>query len=122
MTPSEIIIKEAQSQSVDPKQALQHTVALVNSGQAVLLQENNSVLLVLRLGDGKVALYLSTVDSPVSLKSAFSVFLKKLKSSNEIHTAYVDTKNDQIVRLMNKTGWGVKKSNNPKFTFMAKIK
>jgi hypothetical protein len=121
MTPSQIITKEAQSQGVDPKQALQHAVVLVNSGHAVLLQENNSVLLVLRLGDGKVALYLSTVDSPVSLKSAFSGFLKKLKAS-EINTAYVDTKNDQIVRLMKKTGWDVKKSNNPKFTFMAKIK
>ena len=121
MTPSQIITQQAQSQGVDPKQALQKAVAAINSGHAVMLQENNSVLLVIRLGDGKAALYLTTVDSPITLKSSFIGFLKKLKDS-EIHTAYVDTKNDQIVRLMKKTGWDVKKSNNPKFTFMAKIK
>jgi hypothetical protein len=121
MTPSEIITQEAQNKGVDPKQALQKTVTAINSGHAVMLQENNSVLLVIRLGDRKASLYLTTVDSPMALKSSFIGFLKKLKTS-EIHTVYVDTKNPQIIRLMNKTGWDVKKSNNPKFTFMAKIK
>ena len=121
MTPSQIITQQAQSQGVDPQQALQKTLTAVNSGHVIMLQENNSVLLIVRLGDGKAALYLTTVDSPIALKSSFIGFLKKLKKS-EVHTAYIDTKNDQIVRLMKKTGWDVKKSDNPKFTFMAKIK
>lgn len=121
MTPSEIIMQEARSQGVDPETALRQTSGAVKSGHAVLLQENNSVLLVVRLGDRRSALYLSTADSPTALKSSFKGFLKKLKNS-EVNTAYIDTKNPQIVRLMKKTGWDMEKSNLPKFTFMAKIK
>lgn len=121
MTPSEIIIKEAQSQGVDPETAVRQTSGAVKSGHAVLLQKNNSILLVVRLGDGRAALYLSTADSPITLRSSFSGFLKKLKAS-EVKKAYIDTKNPQIVRLMKKTGWDVEKSDMPKFTYMAKIK
>jgi hypothetical protein len=120
MTPSQIIIQEAQQKGVNPAPIIQDMVARINGGHTVMLQENNSLLLVRRLGDKKAELHLSTVDSPITLKSSLSGFLKKLKDS-ELDVVYGDTKNDQLIRLMKKAGWPVKDSNNHKYTWMAKV-
>ena len=120
MTPSQIITAEAQQRGVDPKPVLQSTLAQVNSGHTVMLQENNSLLLVTRLGDGRAMVHLSTVDSPLALRSTLAGFLKKLKNS-EIKVIYGDTLNEQLLKLMKKIGFDVEKSNLPKFTWMAKV-
>jgi hypothetical protein len=120
MTPSQILTQDAQKQGANPQQVLQSAVAQVNSGHTVMMQENNSVLFVTRLGNGRAMVHLSTVDSPLALAKSLGGFLTKLKSS-EIKTIYGDTNNQQLLKLMGRVGFHVEKSNLPKFTWMARL-
>jgi methionyl-tRNA formyltransferase len=120
MTPSQILTQDAQNQGANPQQVLQGALAQVKSGHTVMLQENNSVLLVTRLGDKKAMIHLSTVDSPLILRHSLKSFLEKLKAS-EVDVIYGDTMNQQLLALMKKIGVNVEKSNLPKFTWMAKV-
>jgi len=120
MTPSQIITQEAQSQGANPQQVLQSVLAQVQSGHTVMVQENNSILLITRLGDKRAMLHMSTVDSPITLAKSLKGFLQKLKDS-EVDTVYGDTTNQQLLALMKRVGWKVEKSNLPKFTWMAKV-
>jgi len=120
MTPSQILMQDAQNQGADPQKVLQSALGQVNSGHTVLLQENNSILLVTRLGDKRAMVHLSTVDSPLTLRNTLAGFLKKLKAS-EIEVIYGNTLNQNLLKLMKKIGFDVQKSNLPKFTWMAKV-
>ena len=120
MTPSQILTQEAQKQGANPQQVLQSATSQVNSGHVVMIQENDSLLFITRLGDGRAMLHLSTVDAPLSLAKSLKGFLNKLKSS-ELKMVYGDTDNQQLLNLMKRVGWDVKKSNLPKFTWMAEV-
>jgi hypothetical protein len=120
MTPSQILTQEAQSQGQDPQRVLKSAVDQVNSGHTVIIQENDSLLFITRLGDGRAMLHLSTIDAPLTLAKSVKGFLHKLKSS-ELKTVYGDTNNQQILGLMKRVGWHVQKSNLPKFTWMAVV-
>jgi hypothetical protein len=120
MTPSQILTQDAQNQGEDPQKVLQSALAQVNSGHTIMMQENNSVLLVTRLGDGRAMLHISTLDSPLTLRSSIKGFWKKLKGS-EVKTVYGDTNNQQVIELMKKAGLKIIKSNLPRFTWMAHI-
>lgn len=120
MTPSEIITQEAQSKNADPTPVLQNLLEQINSGHVIMMQENDSLLFITRLGDKRAMVHLSTVDSPLTLRKSLAGFLKKLKDS-EIDIIFGDTKNEQLLKLMKRVGFDVKKSNVPKFTWMAKV-
>lgn len=120
MTPSEIITAEAQKRGADPQPVLQSVLGQVKSGHTILMQENNSVLLITRLGNGRAMIHICTVDSPLTLRNSIKGFWNKLKGS-EVKTVYGDTKNEQIIELMKKAGVKIEKSNLPKFTWMAKV-
>ena len=120
MTPSQILTQDAQNNGANPQQVLQGVLAQVHSGHTILMQENNSVLLVTRLGDKRAMIHLATVDSPLTLRHSIKSFLEKLKSS-EVDVVYGDTVNQQLIELMKKVGVNVEKSNLPKFTWMAKV-
>ena len=120
MTPSEIVTQDAKNHGVDPEKVLRSVLGQVNSGNTIVMQENNSLLFVTRLGDHRAMIHLSTVDSPLTLRHSLSNFLKKLKES-EIKVVYGNPINEEIIKLMKKIGAEVKKSNLPQFTWMAKV-
>jgi hypothetical protein len=120
MTPSQILTQDAQNHGANPQQVLQSALAQVNSGHTVMMQENDSVLFVTRLGDKRAMVHLSSIDSPIKLKSSLAGFLKKLKAS-EIDVIYGDTVNQNLLKLMGKAGFKVEKSDLPKFTWKAKV-
>jgi len=121
MTPSQIITQDAKNNNVNPQQVLQTTLAQIKSGMSILLHQNNSVLTVTRLGNGKAMLHLFTLDPPLTLRHSLSNFIKQIKSS-EIKVVYGDTMNQQLLALLKKVGVDVQKSNLPKFTWMAEVK
>jgi len=58
MTPSEIILQDQYSQADDPKKVLMGIDRIIKAGNGILLQKNNSVLFLIRLGEGDVELHL----------------------------------------------------------------
>ena len=109
MNASEIIKRDAERNNVDPANALTAVNDLVQSGDGILLKENDSVLLLKKLKPRVVEAHLFTVDQPMTLSKSLLVFYKKLQES-DIQVVYGKADNPQIVDLMKKIGIRVEDS------------
>jgi hypothetical protein len=122
MTPSEIILQDQYSQADDPKKVLMSIDRIIKAGNGVLLQKNNSVLFLIRLGDGDVELHLYTVDPPQSLASAIQYFIEKIKASDIKKVYFIKPKSgEQIVRMLKTYGVDIQKSDRKQYAYMAKV-
>lgn len=122
MTPSEIILRDQYSQADDPKKVLLGISRVMKAGNGVILQKNNSVLFLIRLGEGDVELHLYTVDPPQSLASAIQYFIKKIQDSDLKKVYFIKPKSgEQIVRMLKTYGVDIQKSDRKKYAYMAKV-
>lgn len=122
MTPSEIILRDQYSQADDPKKVLMGINRIIKAGNGVLLQKNNSVLFLIRLGEGDVELHLYTVDPPQSLASAIQYFIQKIKDSDLKKVYFIKPKSgEQIVRMLKTYGVDIQKSDRKEYAYMAKV-
>jgi hypothetical protein len=122
MTPSEIILQDQYSQADDPKKVLMSIDRIIKAGNGVLLQKNNSVLFLIRLGDGDVELHLYTVDPPQSLASAIQYFIEKIKASDIKKVYFIKPKSgEQIVRMLKTYGVDIQQSDRKQYAYMAKV-
>ena len=122
MTPSEIILQDQYSQADDPKKVLIAINRIIKDGNGVLLQKNNSVLFLIRLGEGDVELHLYTVDPPQSLASAIQYFIEKIKASDLKKVYFIKPKSgEQIVRMLKTYGVDIQKSDRKEYSYMAKV-
>ena len=122
MTPSEIILQDQYSQADDPKKVLMSIDRIIKAGNGILLQKNNSVLFLIRLGDGDVELHLYTVDPPQSLASAIQYFIEKIKASDIKKVYFIKPKSgEQIVRMLKTYGVDIQKSDRKQYAYMAKV-
>jgi hypothetical protein len=126
MTPSEIITQEAQKYGGDADIMLRKIDKLITGKAAILLQKNDSVLLLISIAKGAVELHIFTMDSPAKLVDSLKYFVSKVKSP-EINTVY-GSANDAQSEDLQKTlqilkGLGVKiqESNIPRYAWMAKV-
>ena len=120
MTPSEIIIADCKKNGVDPQYYLNTVAHILQTKLGILLQKGDTVLLVIRLGDGRAELHISTADSPIKVKSAIKYFIDKLKES-EIHTVYGSGFPADTIAVIKRFGIDVQKSNRPQYGWMANI-
>jgi len=120
MTPSEIIIADCKKNGVDPQYYLNTVAHILNNNLGIILQKGNTILLVIRLGDGRAELHISTADSPLKVKSAIKYFIDKLKES-EIHTVYGGGFPADTIAIIKRLGIDVRNSDNKKYGWMANI-
>jgi len=120
MKASEIIKADAVKRKVDPDKALQTISALVKEKSAILMQENNSVLLVRKIGDTSAEIHLFTKDKPNTLAKSVIGFVKKGRGLG-IKTVYGMADNPQIVDLMKRIGMKVEASDIPQYNWKAQI-
>ena len=122
MTPSQIILQDKYSQADDPKKVLLSISRIIKDGNGVLLQKNNSVLFLIRLGDGNVELHLYTVDTPQTLAKSIDYFIKKIQASDMKTVYFPKLKgDDKIIGMVRMYGIDVKKSDRPEYAYMAKV-
>jgi len=122
MTPSEIILRDQYSQADDPKKVLMGINRIIKAGNGILLQKNNSLLFLIRLGEGDVELHLYTVDPPQSLASAIQYFIQKIKDSDLKKVYFIKPKSgEQIVRMLKTYGVDIQKSDRKEYAYMAKV-
>jgi hypothetical protein len=121
MTPSQIILNDKEAIKFGAKNVLEGAVTAVNSGGAILLQKNNSLLLVISLGEKAVEIHLFTVDSAMALASAVKYFHQKLVESDIERVYGTEPPDQKIISLMGSVGIKVKKSNKPEFSWMADV-
>ena len=126
MTPSEIITQEGQKVGYDADLILRKIDKLVSGKAAILLQKNDSVLLLINIAKGTVELHLFTLDSPTKLLDSLKYFVQKIKSS-DIKTVYGigNTKQDKDLKktldILDNMGVDVSKSNLPRYQWMATV-
>jgi hypothetical protein len=121
MKTSEIILNDKESVKYGSKKVLAAVEKLVTSGNGVLLKDNNSVLLLVRLGEGLVELHLYTLDKPITVAKSIKYFIKKIKES-DLKAVYGTAPMDSpVVKMLNISGVNVEKSNLPKYQWMAKV-
>jgi hypothetical protein len=118
MKASEIIYNDKYSQEDGPDRVLRSVAKLVEDNLAVVLQSGETVLVVVRLGDGAVEVHVYTMDSGLRLISAMKVLIQKLKNS-EIQVAYIaDPRDAQMLQVLKMNDLQVKKSDRPEYEWM----
>jgi hypothetical protein len=117
MTPSQIIQSDAQKAGYDANLALSKLKAQVESGQAIMLRENDSILVLTKIGDGIAELHLFTADKPLTLAKSALRFLEKVRQS-DTQRVYGKADNDQIVQLLRNLGMEVQESDRPEYNWM----
>lgn len=120
MTPSQIITQEVQSVGGDADVMLRKINKLVQGKAAVLLQENDSILLLINIAKGVAEIHLFTTDDTFSLTKSMESFLKKIKSS-DVKKVYIDDTNSKLLDAAKKAGWNLQKSNTPNYAAMVAV-
>ena len=127
MTPSEIITQEAQKVGYDADVMLRKINKLVQSKAAVLIQKNDSIMLLIGIAKHVAELHFFIADDSKKLKDSVAKFAKELKSS-ELNTIYgvIEKQHNDLLKdafnLLNKNGVNVEKSNLPSYIWMARLK
>jgi DeoR/GlpR family transcriptional regulator of sugar metabolism len=118
MTPSEIISQDKYSQKDGADKVLAGIAKLVKDDMAVILQSGNTVLVVVRLGDGAVEVHVYTTDTGLALMSAIKVLIQKLVNS-DIQVAYIsDPRDANMLKALEINGLKVMPSDRPEYKWM----
>lgn len=120
MKASEIIKADAVKRKIDPDKALRTVSAMVKAKSAILMQENNSVLLVRKINPTSAEIHLFTEDSPTTLAKSVIRFIRRGKELG-VKTVYGKADNQGIVNLMKKVGMKVEASDLPQYNWKANI-
>jgi NhaP-type Na+/H+ and K+/H+ antiporter len=127
MKPTEIISAEYQTLGKNPSKFLRALNIALNKKLAIIMQENNSVLLLIATRDGNAELHLFTQDSPIKLAKSLSRFIDKIRKS-DLKAVYGPKENvpnsnklQQTLTMLKILGVDVQPSDNPKYEWMAKI-
>lgn len=121
MTPSEIITADSERQGLDPQTILGKVHKVVQSGAGLLLQEGNSVLLMIALPDNNAELHLYTADkSPLAVYKAMSSFVDKIRKS-DLNAVYGSGEIPEVLQMLKKLGVDVQQSDLPGYRWMAPV-
>ena len=118
MTPTEIIQKDAVKEDYNADIVIRKIAKLVSSKAAILLQSNDSLLLLIGLPDNDAELHLYTADAPLTLAKSLKDFINKIRGS-EIETVYGSAEIPQMLALLKRLGVDVKPSDKRNYHWMA---
>ena len=118
---SQIILNDAQAKEAGAEQIVQAISQLVESGKAVLVQHNNSVIVLISIGDGEAEIHLYTVDPPHRLASAMKHFHDELLKSGIQKVYGTEMPDKQLIKMMLAVGVPVDKSDKPDYYWMAPV-
>ena len=127
MTPSEIITQEAQQVGYDADVMLRKINKLVQNKAAILVQKNNSLMLLIAIAKGVAEVHFFIADDSEKLKDSMAKFAKELKSS-DTKTIYGDVEKqsnpllEDAFDLLSENGIKIEKSNTPEYVWMARLK
>ena len=127
MKPTEIINAEFQKLGKDSGEFLRLLNVAINKKMAIILQEGDSILILLTIGEGLVELHLFTTESPLKVARALSKFIDKIRKSDlkAVYGPKEDVPNSnklqQTLTMLKTLGVNVQPSDNPKYEWMAKV-
>lgn len=121
MTPSEIIANDPATQKAGAAKVLAGISKLVKSGQGIILQRRNTVLLLIAMDKHVAELHIYSVDKPVAVGVAMKYFAQQIIDS-ELKRVYGSAPlNSPIMRMMGVMGFKVMPSDKRNYTWMANV-
>lgn len=118
---SQIIMNDAHAKAAGAEKVAQAIQQLVEQGKAILLQHNNSIIVLISIGDGEVEIHLYTVDPPHRLASAMKYFHDELVRSGIQKVYGTEMPDKQLIKLMLAVNIPVEKSDKPDYYWMAPV-
>jgi hypothetical protein len=118
MPASQIIMSDPESQKAGAERVVMAINQLVEEGRAVLVRYNNSVIVLIQIGDGEVEIHLYTLDSPQRLASAMKYFHDELVKSGINKVYGTEMPDKQLIKMMLAVGIPVDKSDKPDYYWM----
>jgi hypothetical protein len=115
---SQIIMSDPESQKAGAERVVMAINQLVQEGKAVLVRHNNSVIVLISIGDGEVEIHLYTLDSPQRLASAMKYFHEELVKSGINKVYGTEMPDKQLIKMMLAVGIPVEKSDKPDYYWM----
>lgn len=115
---SQIIMNDPHAKEFGAEQVIDAISQLLDSGKAILVQNNNSVIVLIDLGDGSSEIHLYTVDPPHRLASAMKFFHDELVKSGVQKVYGTEMPDKQLVKLMLAVGIPINKSDKPDYYWM----
>jgi hypothetical protein len=120
MTPSEIVRADAQRGQYDADLVLRKLDKLVSTKAAIILKENDSILVLIALPGKNAELHLYTADSPLTMANSLTAFIKKIRAA-DLNRVYGSGEIPQTLRLLKKLGVDVQDSDLPNYKWMAPV-
>ena len=102
MTPSQIISESLRQLGENPQKGLKAAAMLINSGKGIMLQQNDSILILDKLKPHEVLAHLFTLDSPVGLADSAIELSKKIEQG-KIKKVYAGTNDKKIINMFKNT-------------------
>jgi len=118
MKASEVIYNDKYTQEDGADRVLAAISKLVQDNMAVVLQNNGTVLVVVRLGDGAVEIHAYTVESGLRLISSIKVLIKKLKDSDIQVVYFADPRDAQMLQVLKMNDLKIVPSDRPQYQHM----
>lgn len=119
MKPSEIILQDKYAQEDGAPAFLRKISALIKSKDGILLQKNDTVMLIIRLGDSAVEIHVYTVDEPSKVVDSMRYFVKKLLNSDIEKAYFVQPRSgDNMAKMLKMFGLNLEKSDRPNYAYM----
>jgi hypothetical protein len=124
MPPSQIITADLGRKATpeEVQEALKALEILVEQDKLFILQENNTIIVLISIGDSVVEAHLFSVDVPLVMARSLKTMLEELKRSH-LKRMYsnVDDDTPKILALMNRFGFEIQESDNPEYVWMTDL-
>jgi hypothetical protein len=125
MPPSQIITADL-GRTVSPEelgQIFNNLGALNDEGKLFILQENNTIIVLISIANEVAEVHLFSVDEPLITARSIKVMLDELNRSHlkRIYGKVDNEDTPKMLALMNSFGMQVEQSDNPEYVWMANI-
>jgi len=120
MKPTEIITADAERKGSEPTQELALVNQLIKKNNALLLQSNNTLILLAPIDVGKTEMHLYTADNPLKLMKSAIELEKKIRAS-DIDFIYYQETNPQVTEMLRRLDLTVEKSDLPNYDWMIDV-
>jgi hypothetical protein len=124
LPPSQIIMTDLGRKETpeNVQQALQALAQLNEQGKLFMLQENNTVAVLISIGDKIVEAHLFSVDKPLVMARSLKTILEELKRSHlDRMYSNVDEDTPKLLALMQNFGITTAESDKPEYVWMADL-
>lgn len=121
LPPSQIIMNDPHAKAFGAEKVVKGMKQLVDSGKAILLQHNNTVVLAIQIGNGEVEIHIYTIDPPHRLASALKYFHDEFLKSGIQKVYATEMPDKQLIKLMLAVGIPVEKSDKPNYYVMGVV-